>query len=129
MEETTSAHIYRCFSQAKGAEIAVYVVIYYILLGVWCLVAFLVMKQKHILRVAQKYANMLVPFLYMDLGIYIIAKSPCHAWSIEHIDHAHSSHPQSHHGSCDNGTPFGMHRRNVMVQTVEKSSSAFLPPC
>ena len=35
------------FSQAKGAEIAVYVVIYYILLGIWCLAALLVMRQKH----------------------------------------------------------------------------------
>lgn len=52
------------FSQARGAEIAVYVVTYYILLGVWCLAAFLVMKQKHILRVAQKYARIAVPFLY-----------------------------------------------------------------
>ena len=39
-------------SQAKGAEIAVYVVVHYILPGVWCLVAFLVMKQKHVLLVA-----------------------------------------------------------------------------
>lgn len=32
------------FSRAKGAEIAVYVVTYYILLGLWCLAAFLIMK-------------------------------------------------------------------------------------
>ena len=37
------------FSQAQKAEIGVYVVTYYILLGVWCLAAFLVMREKHIL--------------------------------------------------------------------------------
>lgn len=74
------------FSQAKGAEIAIYVVVFYILLGVWCLVAFLVMKQKHILRVAQKYAEYIVPFLYLGLGIYIVVKSDCYPWSIHEID-------------------------------------------
>lgn len=75
------------FSQAKGAEIAVYVVVYYILLGVWCLAAFLVMKQKHILHLAQKYAHVVVPFLYLGLGIFIIIESECYPWSIEKIDH------------------------------------------
>ena len=81
------------FSQAKGAEIAVYIVVYYILLGVWCLAAFLVMKQKHILRVAQKYARIAIPFLYVGLGIFIIVKSKCYPWSIQHIDDAQPSHP------------------------------------
>ncbi|KAL7892570.1 cadmium resistance transporter domain-containing protein [Trichoderma sp. SZMC 28014] len=74
------------FSQAEKAEIAVYVVVYYILLGVWCLVAFLIMKQKHILHVVQRYANIAVPFLFVGLGVYIIAKSSCYPWAIEHID-------------------------------------------
>ncbi|KAF3004356.1 hypothetical protein E8E13_009745 [Curvularia kusanoi] len=81
------------FSQAKGAEIAVYVVVYNILLGVWCLAAFLIMKQKHIFRMAQKYASVVIPFLYMGLGIFIIVKSSCYPWSIEHIDNSVSSHP------------------------------------
>lgn len=74
------------FSQAKGAEIAVYVVTHYILLGVWCLIAFLVMKRKHVVRLAQKYANIVVPFLYVGLGVYAVVKSECYPWSIERID-------------------------------------------
>ena len=74
------------FSQAKGAEIAVYVVVYYILLAVWCFVAFLIMKQKHILRVAEKYASVLIPFLFIGLGIYIVVKSDCYPWSIYKIN-------------------------------------------
>lgn len=74
------------FSQAEGAEIAVYVVVYYILLGVWCFAAFLIMKQRHVLRAAEKYAAYLIPFLYMGLGIYIVVNSDCYPWSIHRID-------------------------------------------
>lgn len=83
------------FSQAKGAEIAVYVVVYYILMGVWCLAAYLVMKQRHVMRLAQKYAEYIVPFLYMGLGIYIVVKSDAYPWSIARIDAHISSHPGS----------------------------------
>jgi cadmium resistance protein CadD (predicted permease) len=81
------------FSQAKGAEIAVYVVIYYILLGVWCLAALLVMRQKHVLRLTQKYMRWVIPFLFLGLGMYIIIKSSCYPWSIQHIDASASTHP------------------------------------
>lgn len=74
------------FSQAEGAEIAIYVVVYYILLGVWCFAAFLIMKQRHILRIAEKYAAFVIPFLYMGLGIYIVVNSDCYPWSIHKID-------------------------------------------
>ncbi|CZR50193.1 uncharacterized protein PAC_00065 [Phialocephala subalpina] len=81
------------FSQAKGAEIAVYVVVYYILLGVWCLVAFLIMRQKHVLLLVERYMQWAIPILYMGLGVYIIVKSACYPWSIEHINDKVSSHP------------------------------------
>ncbi|KAK9776545.1 putative Cadmium resistance transporter [Seiridium cardinale] len=81
------------FSQVKGAEIAVYVVVYYILLGVWCLVGFLVTKQKHILRLLEKYVAVVIPFLYMGLGVYIVVKSACYPWSIERIDDSTHASP------------------------------------
>ena len=81
------------FSQAKRSEIAVYVVIYYILLGLWCLVAFLIMRQKHILLVVQRYVRALIPLLFVGLGVYIIVKSSCYPWSIQHIDVSTSAHP------------------------------------
>lgn len=81
------------FSQAKGAEIAVYVVVYYILLGMWCFAAWLLMGQKHVLRLVEKYMNWVIPFLYMGLGIYITVKSDCYPWSIEHIDNQFLGNP------------------------------------
>lgn len=81
------------FSQTRGAEIAVYVVVFYIGVGVWCLAAWLIMKQRHILMVAQKYAEKIIPFLYMGLGVFVIVKSECYPWSIEHINRKVASHP------------------------------------
>jgi cadmium resistance protein CadD (predicted permease) len=81
------------FSQAKGAEIGVYVVVFYILLGVWCTVAYFVINQRHILRIAQKYIHWIMPFLYVGLGIFIVVKSECYLWSIEQIDEDLSTHP------------------------------------
>jgi cadmium resistance protein CadD (predicted permease) len=81
------------FSQAKGAEIAVYVATYYIRLGVWCLVAFLIMKQKHILDLAEKYASYVIPFLYIGLGIFIVVKSDCYPWTVDKIDDTVNTNP------------------------------------
>lgn len=81
------------FSQAEGAEIAIYIVIYYILLGLWCVVAFLIMKEKHVLHMAKRWAAVVVPFLYVGLGIYIVIKSDCYPWSIEHINASVHSDP------------------------------------
>ena len=81
------------FSQATGAEIAVYVVTYYILLGIWCFLAFAVLRQKQILRQFQKYADVVIPFLYLGLGIYIVIKSDCYPWSIDHINNDFYGNP------------------------------------
>lgn len=80
------------FSQVKGAEIALYNVVYYILLGVWCLACFLVMKEKHVLSAAEKYVGVLIPFLYMGLGVYIVIKSGSYSWSIERINDSDPRH-------------------------------------
>jgi len=81
------------FSQAKGTEIAVYVVVYYILLGLWCLAAWLLMGQRHVLRLVEKYMQWVIPFLYIGLGIYITVKSDAYPWSIEKIDHSFIANP------------------------------------
>jgi cadmium resistance transport/sequestration family protein len=81
------------FSQAKGTEIAVYVVVYYILLGIWCFVAWLIMGQKHVLRLVERYMRWVIPFLYIGLGIYITVKSDAYPWSIEHIDNRFLGNP------------------------------------
>ncbi|KAG5789623.1 hypothetical protein H9Q69_011320 [Fusarium xylarioides] len=81
------------FAEAKAGELAIYIVVYYIMLGVWCCAVYLIMRQKHILQIAQKYARRLVPFLYVGLGIFIIVNSECYPWAIEEIDDDIASHP------------------------------------
>lgn len=48
------------FSQVERAEVALYVIVYYILLGMWCLAAFSVTRQKHVLALVQKYVDYLI---------------------------------------------------------------------
>ena len=81
------------FSQAKGAQIAVYVVVYYILLGIWCFTTYLTMKQKQILQIMEKHASLLIPFLFIGLGIYIVVKSVCYPWSVEEINNQFLGNP------------------------------------
>jgi hypothetical protein len=81
------------FSQAKGTEIAVYVVVYYILLGLWCLAAWLLMGQRHVLRLVERYMQWVIPFLYIGLGIYITVKSDAYPWSIDKIDKSFIANP------------------------------------
>ena len=81
------------FSQAQKGDIAIYVVTYYILLGLWCLAAFVVIRERHILALARKYIRVVIPFLYIGLGLYIIISSSCFPWFIQEIDHKLSTHP------------------------------------
>lgn len=81
------------FSQAHKADIVIYIVIYYILLGFWCLFAFAVMREKHILALARKYIFLVIPLLYIGLGLYIIINSSCFPWSIREINRKISTHP------------------------------------
>ncbi|KAF5962737.1 hypothetical protein FBULB1_13871 [Fusarium bulbicola] len=61
------------FAEAKAGELAIYIVVYYIMLG--------------------KYARRMVPFLYVGLGIFIIVNSECYPWAIEEIDDDLASNP------------------------------------
>ncbi|KAK8120932.1 hypothetical protein PG999_005052 [Apiospora kogelbergensis] len=81
------------FSQVERAAIAIYVVTYYILLALLCLAAWLVMRQRHILALVQKYVDYVIPLLYTGLGIFIIAKSECYPWTIDQINESTGSNP------------------------------------
>ncbi|KAF4338384.1 hypothetical protein FBEOM_7737 [Fusarium beomiforme] len=81
------------FAEAKAGELAIYIVVYYIMLGIWCLAGWLIMKQKHILHMAQKYSRRLIPLLYVGLGIFIVINSECYPWAIEEIDDDIASRP------------------------------------
>ncbi|KAL7800505.1 cadmium resistance transporter domain-containing protein [Trichoderma afarasin] len=79
------------FAQVERAAIAVYIVVYYILLAVWRLAASLVMRQRHVLALVQKYIDYVIPLLYTSLGIFIIIKSDCYPWTIRQINDSTAS--------------------------------------
>jgi len=74
------------FAQASRSDVAVYLVAYYVLLGVWCAVAWAVMRQEVVLRLAERYASFVVPVLYVGLGVLILVKSKCYPWLGGRID-------------------------------------------
>ncbi|KAK6336505.1 hypothetical protein TWF696_002055 [Orbilia brochopaga] len=74
------------FSQASRSELPVYITTYYLLLGLWCLLALGIMRQRHILALAQRYARTVVPLLYVGLGTFIVVKSRCFPWSVGRIN-------------------------------------------
>jgi hypothetical protein len=49
--------------------------------------------QKHVLALAQKYIRIVLPLLYVGLGLYIIIDSSCFPCSIHEIDRKISTHP------------------------------------
>jgi hypothetical protein len=51
------------------------------------------MRQRHILALVQKYVDYVIPLLYTGLGIFIIIKSECYPWSIEHINESVTTDP------------------------------------
>lgn len=81
------------FAQVERAAIPIYIIVYYILLALWCLAASLIMRQKHILALAQKYVDYILPLLYTGLGIFIIVKSECYPWTIDKINESAPSDP------------------------------------
>lgn len=74
------------FSQARGADMVIYLATYYILLGALCFFAWLTMQQKDVLGVAEKYAQIVVPVLYMGLGLFILIRSECYPWLIDYMN-------------------------------------------
>ena len=77
-----------------------YVVTYYIFLGLYCGLAWLIIEQKHILALAQKYTDYVIPFLYMGLSVYIIVKSHCYPWTIRQIDDSTAPDPGAGTMAC-----------------------------
>lgn len=79
------------FSQANSIQLGIYIVVFLFMLGIWCLIGYLFVKQKYILKILQKYVHYVLPFLFIGLGIYIIVNSECYTWSIDKINISTSS--------------------------------------
>jgi cadmium resistance protein CadD (predicted permease) len=68
------------FAQASGWQIGVYAIIFLLMVFVWLIVSYLFINFRPVLNLAQKYAHLIVPFVFIGLGIYIIVTSECFPW-------------------------------------------------
>ncbi|ORX56427.1 hypothetical protein DM01DRAFT_1334914 [Hesseltinella vesiculosa] len=83
------------FAQANGEQLGIYIAIFLVLLGVWCLAGYLLVKHEYIQKLMQRYMHLVLPFLFLGLGLYIIINSDCYPWTIEKINQSTSSNTGS----------------------------------
>ncbi|ELR98863.1 cadmium resistance transporter [Gloeocapsa sp. PCC 73106] len=62
------------FSQVNLPTLIITLVTFYLLVGVWCWLAYRLVSNKIIAKVFVKYGKQFTPFLLMFLGIYILLK-------------------------------------------------------
>ena len=63
------------FASSDAARLLITLVIFYALLAVWCVVGYAVTRHPAIGGTLSRYGHIVVPFVLVALGIYIIAES------------------------------------------------------
>lgn len=63
------------FASASLGELIFMISEFMLLVGVWCYLAFFFTKRPFVAKTAEKYGHILLPFILVFLGIYIIIKS------------------------------------------------------
>lgn len=63
------------FAGSDFARLAVMLAVFYVLLGAWCFVGYAVTRQPLVARVLARYGHLLVPFVLVGLGIYILLEN------------------------------------------------------
>lgn len=63
------------FGSSNLASLAVILGVFFLLIGVWCYIAYLLTRQPVVARVLTRYGKAIVPFVLIGLGIFIIIES------------------------------------------------------
>ncbi|MDZ8239107.1 MAG: cadmium resistance transporter [Nostoc sp. ChiQUE01a] len=63
------------FASSNLESFVVIIVIFFLLLGIWCYAAYKLTNQKIIASVLTRYGNNIVPFVLIGLGVFIVLKS------------------------------------------------------
>ncbi|MFN6536130.1 MAG: cadmium resistance transporter [Nostoc sp. EkiNYC01] len=63
------------FASSNLETFVVTIVIFFLLLGIWCYAAYKLTNQKIIADVLTRYGNNIVPFVLIGLGVFIVLKS------------------------------------------------------
>jgi cadmium resistance transport/sequestration family protein len=63
------------FANNTPWHVLIIVVIFYIMLGIWCVLAYFLITHPQIAKVVTNYGHKISPFIYIILGIYILLES------------------------------------------------------
>jgi len=63
------------FASSDTARLAVTLSIFYVLLALWCLLGYYITRHPTVARMLAHYGHVIVPFVFVSLGIYILLQS------------------------------------------------------
>jgi cadmium resistance transport/sequestration family protein len=63
------------FASGNWLSFGITLIVFYIAIGVWCVVAYLLTRQPTLGKLLARYGNAIVPFVLIGLGIYILIES------------------------------------------------------
>ncbi|PHJ58105.1 transporter [Nostoc linckia z18] len=63
------------FASSNLESFVVIIIMFFMLLGIWCYTAYKLTKQKIIADILSRYINHVVPFVLIGLGVFIVLKS------------------------------------------------------
>jgi cadmium resistance transport/sequestration family protein len=68
------------FAHQTGLKLGVIVLVFYLLVGVWCLLAARLTRHRTMARAIAQYGQTIVPFVLIGLGIFILIDGGTVAW-------------------------------------------------
>jgi cadmium resistance protein CadD (predicted permease) len=63
------------FATADASQLAIVLVVFYLMLALWCWCGYLIARQPFVAIVLRRYGRWIVPFVLMALGVYILIGS------------------------------------------------------
>lgn len=63
------------FASSEAAQLIVTLSVFFVLIGVWCVVGYFMGNHAAVGRVLDRYGHVIVPFVLIGLGLYIILES------------------------------------------------------
>lgn len=63
------------FSTLNTAQLVITVVIFFIMVAVWCLIGYRLARFRYVSETLEKYGRWIIPIVFIGLGIYIMAEN------------------------------------------------------
>ncbi len=63
------------FASSNLVSLGLILVTFYLLIGVWCIIAYLLTRQPTVAKLLTRYGNAFAPFILISLGVFILIES------------------------------------------------------